>query len=256
MDVQLKHIELVQNTFRMFGDPDSPFWFLGLEESTDPELSADEQIQAQYRASLEQNKLHKVPLSYARVRPTYQRTWGGYIKLLLSVKNNLSPSEKNWTDRDVMEYQRKRLGALGKDEFGSCLMELYPLPRKTRSHPWVYSEIANRPGLEFLSSHSKYKNHISTKNRSEILLSHVEQHKPRALFCFGADCRKYFGMRLNTKLEPLSIDNGVGRKHLPAFKASVGSTQIVFSYHPAAFGVSDDYWRNLGTVVALSLIHI
>lgn len=267
MAVQIQHLEFIHNTVRMFGNPASPFWLLGLEESTDSDISADDQILKQHSESEKLIREGMVPLFQDNIpsrflgtcpesssTPTYQRTWGGYIKLLLSLENAQSASQTPWTLNDVREYQRSRLGSLKEDSLGSCLMELYPLPRKTRAHAWRYKEISHRPGLEFLASPATYKKHPLATGRARSLIAQVRTHQPKALFCFGSDCRHQITRHVDGPVTKYLIERSTEKEPLPIYTARAGATLIICSHHPVAPGVTDRYWRELGKFSA-DLLH-
>ena len=112
MEARLDQLEMVLKTIAMQGNPNSPFWFMGLEESTDVEISADDQILKQYRVAMAQNNGVPAALTAARERTTYLPSWGGYIKLLFSVRDALLGSGARWCSEDVKDYQRNKLGDL------------------------------------------------------------------------------------------------------------------------------------------------
>ena len=72
MEARLDQLQLVLKTIAKQGNPQSPYWFMGLEESTDPNYTADQQILTQYQTASEQAAGKIIPLSYARVRKAYQ----------------------------------------------------------------------------------------------------------------------------------------------------------------------------------------
>ena len=248
MEARLDQLQLVLKTIAKQGNPQSPYWFMGLEESTDPNYTADQQILTQYQTASEQAAGKIIPLSYARVRKAYQPTWGGYIKLLLSVRDAVEGPQSEWTTNDVLHYQRNVLGDSDIQEYSTCLLELSPLPRKTRGHPWVYGDIADRPGMEFLSSYESFSAYQLVKDRASLIIDEVENYKPRVLFVFGKDGE----FALRDKVEDLVsyevVKSDSGRS-MPAYIGTLDSTLVVFSYHPAYRPITT-YWRRLGAIAA------
>jgi len=74
------------------------------------------------------------------------------------MRDGLLGTEK-WTKNDVLNYQRNKLGTLTVEEYSTCLLELFPLPRKTRGHRWV--DIAHRRVLWCLSFVLQFKKFIT-----------------------------------------------------------------------------------------------
>lgn len=246
--VRADQLALVLETISMQGSPDSPFWFMGLEEGTNPEISADEQILNQLHVAEHQLNNGPIGLDYARERRTLQPTWCGYIKLLLSMRDGIAGSGFQWTESDVLEYQREQLGALVQHEYGSSLLELFPLPRKSRGHRWIYSDVAHRPGMEFLSSVKDFNQHPLVKNRASSILNKVAKHEPRVLFVFGNDGKYALKHRIDNVMSFQVVKDDQQNTH-PAHIGTFNSTLIVFSRHPTSY-VTDRHWRELGLIVA------
>ncbi len=119
-------------TFILFGLPAAPYWFLGLEERDKP--AKDGSLDAFEHTLLNKARTFRAegsvrlrdlcpsaipkylspPIESGASRSikgvTYQRKWGGNIKLLLAIE--MAGSDESWNLDDVKEYQKYDLGAL------------------------------------------------------------------------------------------------------------------------------------------------
>lgn len=268
--VDRKDIELLHETFILFGDPNAPYWFLGLEEGDHPakDVAIDGFVRHLLKKTNKYRNSEKLSLrdfcsggEGTRFLPNfdesdaksgkdvkYQATWGGYIKLLLSTE--MFGKDKSWTIDDVKRYQKYSLGALTESELlpKSCLMELFPMARKGRKKGhWPYAPLADRQGLEFLKTPSSYQAYAE-ENRAKILLSLIKLHDPKYLICFGSDCKRAVLSLIDDTPQEIAIDQG--KRVLKVSSVIFGKTRILFSNHPTSHGVSNLYWRNLGAALA------
>jgi len=252
MKADIKHLEFIHDTLRVDGNPKSPFWFMGLEEGTgDDSRSADEHIHAQYVSAVDQQENGPVEFRYARKLESLQATFAGYIKLLLSVTDAEHAPSRPWTKDDVFDYQRNKLGCVETEEYSSCLVELFPLPRHSHND-WLYGEIASRPELSFLASPATYASHALAISRGPLFIEKVKEFKPRVLFCFGADGRNALSPLINSSLIKIELKCKRGQSSLQAHASYIDTTLVIFSYHPGRF-LPDDYWRELGQEVVVLL---
>lgn len=271
-----RDIEFLHDTFVLFGNPAADFWFLGLEEGDHPETGKVDEFVFHQRAKAEYYKrlgvadLREIvffgndlasdskyryldrPADKSDLNPSkfnYQKTWGGYSKLLFATANAGSHGEMPWTMADLLQYQGKSLGSasVGHAPASSCLMELFPLPRKGRgSQRWPYKELAGREGLAALARPGRYAKHYG-KPRALRLAELMEQHSPRFLVGFGNDCRTEMTDALALTLDEHAVDTGT--QQLPVYTTRVHQSTVCFSHHPVAHGISDHYWINLGKLL-------
>ena len=261
----------LHDEFIIFGDPESPYWFLGLEEAVSKAknesidefvyklLEKTRKFVQKQKMSLRDFGVPQKPKCFlplidpAKARSAsdtkYQSTWGGYIKLLLSIDS--AKSGKSWNLNDVKIYQKYRLGALAppRDPLGSCLLELFPLGRKNRKEKkWQYEDLSNRNGLEYLESPVSYQIKVETA-RVKLLLRNLKIYQPTILVCFGADCKNAVRkVLMSTDFEILRVDQGKRMVEVSITKYT--ETLIVFSNHPTSYGMSNLYWKNLGIELA------
>ena len=268
-DITQNDLNLLHETFILFGDPDAPYWFLGLEEGDHPGdgVVIDNFVRHLLVKTKKYNDAGKLSLRNfspedghkflpkledSGVRSgknvKYQATWGGYIKLLLSAE--MHGSGTSWTIEDVKQYQKYNLGELGNSEGlpKSCLMELFPMARKGRKKgQWPYSLLADREGMEFMKTPSSYKDYAE-QDRAKLLLSLVKKHQPKYLVCFGGDCKRVLMSQIDEEPNLLKIHQG--KREMKVSTVSYGGTKVIFSNHPTSHGISNLYWKNLGAQLA------
>lgn len=152
---------------RGYGNPDGPYWFVGIEEygaGTVEELSfrADN-----FREIDDLARVHSLPEFYFDIRNLIP-TWATMSKIILRLKGDPS-----WSDKEtIRDYQSERLGRNGGETF---LTELLPLPKPADAHwpewwPWA--------------SWDKYFDDVRTQ-RINALRELFEVHQPRFVFCYG-----------------------------------------------------------------------
>lgn len=266
-------IDGLHDEFMIFGNPKATYWFLGLEEGDSPKRrETDDNIELFVHKLIEKHDRYKTnrPLSLRdlcapkgwsdflpKIDETkkvtasgtkYQNTWGGYIKLLLSIEH--ANGGNDWTLNEVKIYQKYRLGSLDipNDSLSSCLLELFPMARKGRKgKQWPYAHLAKRNNLEYFDKANNYRAKVE-QQRTKLLLQLVKTHRPKVLAAFGKDCESAICNELQLVPENIQIDNG--KKTVKASIARYENTTLVFSIHPTSHGVSDLYWRNLGNDVS------
>lgn len=266
----------VHDTFLLYGTPSAPYWFLGLEEgyerpddgSSVDDLCASLHRKAQRFRDSDGLSLRDLAGGNSKYLPaierggadgvsdvSYQCTWGGYIKLLLSAECARAGRPASWGLEDVKRYQKYRLGSLdgsgerGSDALpGSCLMELFDLPWNRGRGKWPYAKLSVREGLEYLATPARYRRYV-LKGRVERLLGLVQRHGPRFLLCFGAECRYALRGELRGSTETIVPIEVRGKRHEIVVLERDGTT-VVFARHPAARGQTDEYWIALGQALA------
>ena len=118
------------------------------------------------------------------------------------------------------------------------------MPRKSRrKHGWIYGDIANRPGMEFLSTKRSFSAHPWVRGRANLILETVKKHQPRVLFVCGKD-GEYALRHLLDDVQLFDVIKNDDGKIASVPIGYWGSTTIVFAYHPGYFP-SDRYWRCL-----------
>ncbi len=257
----------------MYGSPDAPFWFVGLEEALgDTEDEAEGLINSLHGSlqdflqngarPLRHHPCHesKCPenceytvgeaasgytpclLSGNDYDALCQSTWEGYIKILLSI------TDGDYTLNQVKRYQKFHLADTDNTpiEKQSALLELYPLPCKRHRNTWPYSVLPRIGGLEYLSSAKTYRQ-TQKQIQWPKLVDLIAAHQPDYVYLAS---QTEFSSLLNGSqsidVTPQSIDWGNAKKSESCF-ARIGNTTVFTGYHPGGgWGITNDYWRNLG----------
>jgi len=151
--------------------------------------------------------------------------WKSIIRVLLSAKG-----KENITLEDIREYQRYKLGRKDKE---TCLLELLSLPSPSHEH-WIYNQHSR---LTFLANRKEYENHCVEKRRSHIN-DKIKEYQPKAVVFYGIGY-EYSWRRIAADIEFSETSEGFlsGRN---------SQTIFVIAKHPSAFGVTKEYFHNIG----------
>jgi len=270
-EVSLDDINYLHNVFVLSGNPNSPYWFLGPEavEHPGPSESVDHFMHSLLHKAKRFETSGTVSLrdiyggdtdtylpeiieasAQDTTDTTYHTTWGGYIKLLLSLDQARHDLPGNWDLDDIKRYQKNYLGSLeSRDNIpDACIMELFPMAREGRKRGrWPYSALDTRDGLEFFASAKHYLEY-ATSRRTRVFLDAVQKHQPEYLFCFGGDCKK--AVLPHLQAEHISLSIPTKNKDAQVQVVEHGATKFVFSCHPTSSATSDHYWTTLGKKLA------
>lgn len=281
MSVLSDGLASVIDNFMFYGDPEAPYWMLGLEEGDVPgsktpieflekvvhksqlyEASGSRvSLRDMCGTSLSSFNRHRKPLfipdsellALGGYKINLQRTWEGYTKLLFSIWHDEKSEKSVWTQSELKAYQEKSLGQrdLPKKEHASCLLEFFPIPYQ-RGHGWPYSNVNEiDPELDYLRSDTAYEAHVF-KRRMDLFIASLHKHQPKFVFCFGKPTRDILRDTLLESYEVISIP---GKNDVREISLGyIGDTCIVFSNHPTDYGMSNAYWINLGSHIR-SLSH-
>lgn len=259
-------INTIHGEKSMYGTPEANFWFVGLEGGNHPTkteldnfFAREENLRPikKYRSLRGQickiNKQTNLCDDHPVHKKTYhpclysgndydakwQPTYGGYIKMLLSL------TQEQWNLNDVKKYQKFALGEIDENiTHRSSLLELYPLDCQRRK-AWPYKHMGKIPGLEFLSSGRKYREWALEPEWNKILKL-IDVHQPNYVFVYGKDSIQLAmnNKKLNFSYRDIST-KGVAKTIRTGF-ANLGETQLVFARHPTGH-TSDIYWKNIAT---------
>lgn len=261
-------VSMVHSQKLMHGSPNARFWFVGLEGGNHPDAEEVEQFLAHRAAHQEgynagkfsnlrgyecleglcnaqcpektkcqEKHYHPCKVHGKTTKVKWQATYGGYIKLLLSL------TRENWTLNDVKEYQRQYLGEVnGNPSISSALLELYPMDNQ-RKKAWPYKHLGKIAGLEYLKTARKYREWALEPEWNKVLES-IRQYQPEYVFVFGADAVNLArnNRELNYTLKP--IETKGKNKTIDTGFASLYNSRITFARHPAG-RTSDLYWKNI-----------
>ncbi|SHE91996.1 hypothetical protein SAMN04487965_0949 [Microbulbifer donghaiensis] len=242
MTVNDQQIEQFMQTFLGYGNLESDFWFIGMEEGGGNTV---EEIQARLSYWIEGGcKVVEDVAEYHQKfgmgyffdeSPKNQPTWNKLIRIILALEQQ--PLSLNC----VKAFQKDRLARQGGD---NCLLELFPLPSPSVGH-WLYSEVS---ALDYLASRDRYKAHLQ-ELRIELLREKIAKYKPKLVVFYGnnPEYRQYWGKIADCELTGIEIE---GR---PAFKAFNGETLYLVVSHPVATGITNDYFHRIGDLARTHL---
>lgn len=256
----------------MYGSSDAPFWFVGLEEANgDMEDDPEGLIYGALNMHLDYVRDGKralrgqscnvsacpdncsyrnsdfLPCLYSdnKFDAKYQRTWGGYIKILLTLL------EGGFTRESVKLYQKFHLADIDNTPVAqqSALLELFPLHCKRQKKVWLYDKLSKVEGLQHLSTAENYWSNV-VDNEWDKLVNKIQQHSPSYVYLAS---QNDFSSLLEsvTRCDPRSIQWGDGKSTTSRF-ATINNSTVFTGYHPAGGrGITDHYWKNIGLTAAL-----
>lgn len=224
--------EFVHN-FYGYGSHRAQFWFIGMEEGGGDSFSEvarrletwgsrgkrEVDDVAEYLMDIGITHLHSD-------RPELQKTWSGLIRILLSCGGETPTTEQ------VREYQKTFLGRLTGNTY---LAELFPLPSPSLGH-WLYAEHSTLP---YLASRKVYRQ-TCLAFRSAHFHKRISEYKPAVVVFYGLSYRKYWQAIAGVDLRPELDGVYAGRDD---------ATFFVVTRHPAARGVTNEYFHQVGRLI-------
>jgi len=215
-----------------FGELHSKYWFVGMEEG------GENTAEVYYKNDIE--KWDKKPTSAIRdadiintkawemffspETKKIQTTWGGIIRLILSIENK--PIDKE----NILDFQKN---SLGREKGNNFLLELLPLPHRSISN-WDYSSY----NLPQFSSRKNYIKHYTPKRIKQIKKL-IAENNP-AVVVFYSATKKY----IKDWEEIIGIEENNDLRSPYLIKKD--KTIFVICKHPAAHGITNDYYPELG----------
>jgi len=225
------------NGFYGYGNYQASCWFLGMEEGGGN--SVDE-INGRFsiwkmRGGMELEDIAEYHDAigiheYFNENPKIQNTWGKQIRFLLGVNN------KPVTTEIVRNYQRDWWGRRNGD---SCVFELFPLPSPGTSS-WIYGEGS---ALEILKDRETYRETFLSKRVNHIQ-NNIDKYQPKIICAFGVTYLRYWEALINGKFSE--------NKEEHFFYNTIRGTKFVVLQHPAARGVTNEYFYHVGKLVSNS----
>lgn len=154
--------------FLGYGNPDTPVWFLGIEEGGGDVEQL--RIRATWKPFVDCKDAHErlgITKFHCTENPAYQPTWNGMCWVMLGLGGN-----PNSTLEQRKTYQAEKLGRSGGCTF---LTELYPLPKPNES-AWP-PDYANALRNRFQSLEDYRAQTVDV--RVNLLRKAIEAHHPR-----------------------------------------------------------------------------
>lgn len=223
-------------TFYGYGNLNGAFWLIGMEEGGGHSC---QDIEARLHAWQTRGKreiedsagYHRAfgVTHLFREHPKIQPTWGKLIRLLLAAEGMTSISAQQ-----VREFQRD---AFARSHSNHCVLELLPLPSPSTSH-WIYGDCSDLP---YLANRDHYRTYVAPY-RMVHLQSLIQAYQPPCVVFYS------FGYRWNY-WENIA---GVSLRDHPDMGCALGRndhTLFVVTKHPAAKGVTNDYFETIGRLL-------
>jgi hypothetical protein len=225
--------EFVQN-FYGYGNFSGQFWFIGMEEGGGNSfVEINTRLTAwanRGRSELEDvAEYHKDigVMDWFNEKPKLQPTWNKLIRILLSSSGETPTTEQ------VREYQKTLLGRLTGD---TCLLELLPLPSPSMGQ-WLYAQYSRLP---YLRDRETYRQEC-IESRIVHLQDRVDQYQPKAVIFYSLSYQEYW-----RKIARVDFHQNSEKIHF----GCNASTLFVMTKHPAAQGVTSEYFYQIGQLIA------
>jgi hypothetical protein len=223
-------------TFYRYGNNRGRYWFIGMEEGGGNSVEEiDQRLEAWVQGG--KRELEDVAEFHERIgvpelftgKAKLQTTWNKLIRIVLS-HQGVTP-----TTDDVRAYQRDKLGRL---ESETCLLELLPLPSPSTSQ-WLYGSHSSLPHLATRKSYHDYY----TPKRVEHLQAMIKRHQPLCVIFYGLNYMKWW-----KAIADIDFTKTTFGKHA-YWKGKNGQASFFVVAHPAATGITNDYFHEIGRVL-------
>jgi hypothetical protein len=237
MNLELLNDQLLNNfihSFYGYGTYSADYWFIGMEEGGGESLDevnrrisfwqtrGQQELEdvCAYHEELGLNQFFREPVKL-------QRTWAQLCRIVLASKGE--PQDNH----AIRAYQKDKLG---RPEGATCLMELLPLPSPGTDR-WFYADWSKLP---FLSSRSSYRDEVLPM-RIKNLKERIEKWQPKFVVFYGTGYRDHWEEISETpflRIAPHGFD-----------LAKKNTTCFLTIQHPAAKGVSNEYFQSAGKLL-------
>ena len=222
------------HSFYGYGSFAADTWFLGMEEGGGESLDEVSRRLAVWQArggqELEDVCGYHDALylgQFFREPVKLQRTWAQLCRMVLVSRGEPADLQA------VKAYQKDRLGRPAGE---TCLMELLPLPSPGTDR-WFYADWSMLP---FLTSRSTYQEQVLPV-RIKNLKERIQQHQPKFVIFYGMGYWEHWAAVAEATFTRLAPD-GFGW-------AKKNDTNFLIIQHPAAKGVSNDYFERAGKLL-------
>ena len=225
--------------FYGYGTYTGKTWFIGMEEGGG---NSFEEIQNrltvwEQMASLElldiQSFHEKIEMNHwFGSTAKLQTTWNKAIRVFLS-SQGINP-----TSEMVRTYQSEQFARVNSE---TCILELLPLPSPSIKD-WIY---AHHSSLKILQNRQTYMEEV-TSIRVPYIRDKISLFRPRQVVFFGLDSRYQLHWKDIANVTFKYLTSG----SYSYLIADSKDTRFAISSHPAAKGITNDYFYQLGQVLA------
>lgn len=183
-------LETYINNFYGFGNWNSDFWFIGMEEGGgNKESEVKKRLDSWHSSSTDliDNKTHHERIGITKFfdRGILQSTWAKLIRLKLSIEGELSGNDN--TDRKkIRNVQKHSWGQLKSD---NALLDLFPLPSPGIGK-WRY-KTEQWTDIDYLQNREKYRDTLK-EMRTQYIREKINSHQPKVVVFYSATYIPYW----------------------------------------------------------------
>jgi len=226
------------NKFYGYGNYQGNYWFIGMEEAGGDFKDINNRINIWAKRGhreIDDVAEYHIDIGWPadfHSGAAIQPTWKGLIRIVLSAKG-----KDNINLEDVRQYQ---INELGRKDNETCLLELFSLPSPSLKH-WIFK---NHSKLTYLTDRQAYENYCLNQ-RIHHIAQKIQEHKPIGVVFYGK-LYEYSWRRITEK-----VTNEQFTSTSEGFLiCRTNQTVFVIAKHPVAFGVTKQYFHNIGKAIA------
>lgn len=235
---------LLQNfidKFYGYGNYTGDYWFVGMEEGGGNSFAdINQRLQVWKRCGkleIEDMATYHAEIGAEHLfslKPRLQPTWNRLIRIELSARGKAVSTEH------VRAYQKEHLG---RHSSTNCLVELLPLPSPSVGH-WLYNQYSKLPHLENRETYTNYYAPL----RATHLRERIQTYKPKAVIFYSVNPGYMYWWKLIADVEFKEVVAGD-----QLYLANNENTVFVIVRHPVARGVKNEYFHQVGKIIASAL---
>jgi hypothetical protein len=240
-------LESYINTFYGYGNYRGRWWFVGMEEGGGTTIEHCKNRIMKWKAR-GRNELDDLQGFHSAIalkepwvkrhfaeQPKIQTTWGKLIRIVLAAEGRPTSLD------DVKIYQRDQLG---RSTNNNCLLELLPLPSPSTGH-WVYEGHSALPQIQ---ARQEYKEYYAPR-RAEHIRERVEEYRPPVVVFYSVN---WWYRQWWQKIAGVDF----AEERIGSDLLLIGNdmhTVYAITKHPAAKGITNDYFHQVGRRIAARL---
>lgn len=235
------------NTFYGYGNLKGRYWCIGMEEGGGNSLEEVACRLSTWKADGEP-ELEDVVSFHNAMRQghwfappvTLQTTWSKLIQIIMSCEQTFR--EKGAGEIPTSEVRLFQQKSLARSGGNNCLLEIMPLP-SPGTGTWLYG---NWSDLPWLVARETYIKHYQ-KRRMNHLMERVAKCKPAVVIFYGLGYQAAWDSIAGIML-PVARGG-------PIAVAVNNGTVFALVSHPAAHGVTSQYFHGVGVAIAQALVN-
>jgi hypothetical protein len=232
-------LEQFMSRFLGYGSFNARFWFIGMEEGGGNDFEQVSKRLETWRSrgmrELEDVRDYHLAIGidrFFREPIKIQRTWAHLVRVYLSALGHSIETE------DIKKYQAKKLGRQDGD---TAILELMPLCSPGTGY-WFYDRWSDLP---YLKSREQYELQVMP-NRIALLKNKLQTNQPKVVVFYGVSYREYYEETIGARTNLIS--------ELDCYSCDIQSTRYLIIKHPAAKGITNQYFINIGKSLSRYLI--